>query len=63
MNSYGLEMLVQARLSELREQAAVAALRAAVQRCTPPLRVRFGQALVRIGTRLATGFTPVRAAA
>jgi hypothetical protein len=62
MNEYCLNMLARQRLADLREQAAHIALRAEARR-GQPLRVIVGHALVRLGNRLASGVTPMRAAA
>jgi len=62
MNEYCLNMLARQRLDDLRAQAARIALGAQARR-GQPLRVVVGHALVRLGHRLAGGFTPMRAAA
>jgi len=62
MNVYCLHVLTRQRLSELRAEANAIALSELAHPRTP-LRVVFGQALVRLGTRLAGGFTPLRTAA
>ena len=62
MNEYCHELIVRERLQELRAAARVMALREAARPRTP-LRVAAGHALVRLGNRLLTGVTPVRATA
>ena len=62
MNEYCLSAMVQERLCEMRREAEYIALRARAQ-ARPPLRVAIGHALVRLGNRLAGGFTPMRATA
>jgi hypothetical protein len=60
MNEFLVSALMQERQAEMQQAAQVAALRA---RTRQPLRVVIGRALVRIGNRLLTGFSPARAAA
>jgi hypothetical protein len=62
MNEYCLSELARERLQEMRAEARAMALRAQA-RPRPPLRVTVGHALVRLGNRLLSGFTPVRATA
>jgi hypothetical protein len=62
MNEYCLSAMVQERLREMRREAEYIALRGRAQ-ARPPLRVTIGHALVRLGNRLLSGFTAVRAPA
>jgi hypothetical protein len=62
MNEYCLSEMVHERLREMRAEAESIALRARRQ-ARRPLRVTLGHALVRLGNRLLSGFTAVRAAA
>ena len=62
MNEYCLQMLTRERLRELRAAAHAEAIRGLAHPRTP-LRIVLGQALVRLGTRLAGGFTPLPTAA
>lgn len=62
MNEYCVQMLARQRLQDLRAEANAMALREAAHPRTP-LRVAVGHALVRLGNRLLSGVTPVRATA
>ena len=63
MNENVFDMLVQTRLAEMRADAARHNAVAAARPASRPLRVALGLALVRLGSRLAGGFTAVRATA
>ena len=60
MNEFLVSAVMQERQAEMVHAARVAALHARMRR---PLRVVIGRALVRIGNRLLTGFSPARATA
>jgi hypothetical protein len=62
MNEYCLQMMTRQRLTELRAEANAIAARE-LARPRTPLRVTLGQGLVRLGTRLLHGVTPLRTAA
>jgi hypothetical protein len=62
LNDYLLGALVHERLEAMRAEAQAMSLRAAAHPARP-LRVMFGELLVKVGNRLVSRGAPVRAAA
>ena len=62
LNYYLLGALAHERLEAMRAEARAMSLRAAA-RPARPLRVMFGELLVKVGNRLVSRGAPVRAAA
>lgn len=63
MNEYCIQSMLKERIAEIRAEVWAANLRAAARPPQRPLRVVVGSLLVKAGTRLLEGFTPVRATA